>query len=366
MDNVNIKSSIPEIWPPREASSQETMNKEILWDERRRQIIDLLCEEQYGFLPPAPLKLSFTDTETNFEFCAGKAPLRRVSLNMTLSNGNLFSLPVSVVIPKTESQSEKIPFFVYISFDADVPGKFLPSEEIADNGFAVLSFNYQDAASDDDNFKNGLSEALGYSDNNTCGKIALWAWAALRVMDYACTLTQLNKTRAAIAGHSRLGKTALLAGAVDTRFSYIISNNSGCCGAAVSRGKKGETIRNITNRFLFWFKNSFKKYADNEDALPFDQHFLLAACAPRRIYVSSSSDDLWADPDAEFLGCKLAGSIWDDLGLPSFICGNETQCAPVTGKLYHGGRVAYHKRKGAHYLGREDWQYFMKYIIASL
>ena len=370
--NINV-DKIKNI--PKFLQGDKTLTKE-LWEERRQKIIGLLCEEEYGFLPPPPLKMSWETVETDNEFCAGKAPLNKILLNITLHNGNIFTLPVNTVIPVNENKNSKnkIPFFVYISFNADTPCKFLPSEEIADNGFAVFSFNYQDAASDDGDFDNGLSKALGISGNASLGKIALWAWAAMRVMDYASTLQILDKTRASIAGHSRLGKTALLAGAIDTRFEYIISNNSGCCGAAVSRGKKGETISDIAKAFPFWFKSSFKKYSGNEDSLPFDQHFLLAASAPRRVYISSSSDDLWADPDAEFLSCILAGDVWTKLGLPALVCSEDARKTrkdsfPLNEinkeNLYHGGNVAYHLREGAHYLSREDWRLFMSYIKKS-
>ena len=362
--NVNNEriGDIPEIWP----EDKEFTPKG--WEDRRRQIINIMCEEQYGFLPAAPVSIKAVTLQTDYEFCAGKAPLSKVMLDITLEDGKIFKMPVSVVIPAESIQAENIPFIVYISFNADVPGKYLPSEEIADNGFGTLSFNYQDITTDDGDFENGLALPLGYTDNSVCGKIALWAWAAMRVMDYACTLPRLDKTRAAVAGHSRLGKTALLAGALDTRFSFVFSNNSGCCGAAISRGKKGETIRNITDSFPCWFKNSFKKYADNENKMPFDQHFLLAVCAPRRVYVSSSSEDLWADPESEFLSCMLAGTIWEKMDLPGFVSGEallQSGRKPVTGKLYHDGRIAYHEKKGLHYLGREDWQHFMAYLKRS-
>jgi len=337
--------NLPEIWQNGDG-----------WQERKEQIIKILCEEEYGFLPPAPKKLEWVISETDNEFCAGKAPLKKVFLNITSAGGNLFTLPVSVVIP---ANSKNVPFFVYISFSRNIPDKFLPCEEIIDNGFGILSFCYEDAASDNADFSNGLPAALGIKDNTECGKIALWAWAALRVTDFAFTLPELDKNRAAIAGHSRLGKTALLTGALDTRFKYIIANNSGCCGAALSRGKNGETIRNITDVFPFWFKSGFKKFADNEDSLPFDQHFLIASCAPRNVYVSSATDDAWADPCSEFLGCKKAGEVWTKLGYKGLIIDDEE---PVIGKTYCEGNIAYHVRSGAHYLGREDWKNFIKYI----
>ncbi|MCL2209961.1 MAG: hypothetical protein FWC19_01090 [Treponema sp.] len=341
---------IPIIW----SDEKETFNDDN-WQKRREQIVNLLCKEEYGFLPPEPVSLASEIIQTDEEFCAGKAPLKKVLLHCTLTNGRLFTMPLTEVIPS----GENVPFFVYISFSPNVPDKFLPSEEIADSGFGVLSFYYEDIVSDNSDFNNGLAEILGYKDNSACGKIALWVWAAKRAMDYAQTLPQLDKKHAAVAGHSRLGKTALLAGAFDTRFKYVISNNSGCCGAAISRGKKGERIKNITDVFPYWFKAGFDRYADKETSMPFDQHFLIAASAPRFVYVSSSEDDSWADPQAEAAGCRFASEAWSKSSLKGFVCDDEKI---ETGKSYHDGNIGYHIKRGKHFLGREDWHHFMKFI----
>jgi hypothetical protein len=345
--------NVPEIWPGNQFNESS-------WQKRREQIIQLLCEEEYGFLPSAPIRLNWETIKTEEDFCAGKAPLRKILLHATLENGNSFTFPISVVIPTSD---KKLPFFVHISFSPLVPDKYMPSEEIADKGFGILSFYYEDVTADNGDFSNGLAGALGYTDNSVCGKIALWAWAAMRVMDYAITLPELDTTGAAIVGHSRLGKTALLAGAIDTRFDYVISNNSGCCGAAISRDKQGERIQNITDAFPFWFCAGFERYAGNEAAMPFDQHFLIAASAPRHVYVASAASDSWADPESEFLGCVLAGEVWEKLKLTGFICDDNP---PVIGKPYHGGRVGYHVRDGVHYLGREDWHRFMQFIARQI
>ena len=176
----------------------------------------------------------------------------------------------------------------------------MPTEELVDNGFAVLSFCYQDVASDDGDFTNGLAGLL-FPDGNRGpsdpGKIALWAWAAHRVMDWAETRTDaLDLTQGVVCGHSRLGKTALLAAATDPRFAYAYSNDSGCSGAALARGTRGETVRDICQKFPFWFCENYLQYVDNENSLPFDQHDLIAAIAPRRVLIGSASEDTWADP----------------------------------------------------------------------
>ena len=180
-------------------------------------------------------------------------------------------------------------------------------------------------------------------------------------MDYAQTLSCLDFTRAAVVGHSRLGKTALLAGALDTRFTAAFSNCSGCSGAALSRGgnEKRETVGHICGQFPFWFCRRYQQYAGAEDTLPFDQHFLLACMAPRRVYVSSAAADLWADPVSEYLSCVAAGKVYRQLGLSGFVCPDRL---PQVGDVFAAGRIGYHLRAGTHYFSREDWLHFMDFL----
>lgn len=189
------------------------------------------------------------------------------------------------------------------------------------------------------------------------GKIMVWAWAAMRVMDYVQTREDIVHEHVAVIGHSRLGKTALVAGAFDERFALTISNDSGCNGAALFRGKTGQTI--ASSRNPFWVNNRLMSYADRKYELPFDQHFLLAAIAPRAVYVASADEDDWADPKSEFLCCAAASPAFEAFGEKGLVHEGKL---PQTGELLHEGKIAYHRRKGTHYLSREDWKYFMKYF----
>lgn len=185
----------------------------------------------------------------------------------------------------------------------------------------------------------------------------------MHVMDYVQTLDEIDKENVAIVGHSRLGKTALLTGAFDERFKLTISNNSGQSGAAISRKKGGEKIKNICERFSYWFCSNYKKYSDNEEMLPFDQHYLLSLIAPRNLYVASSSQDTWADPKSEFLACVATNPVYELYNKNGLVYDDKY---PTSDTQLWNGSIGYHMREGAHYLSRHDWNRFIEYINKKL
>ena len=236
------------------------------------------------------------------------------------------------------------------------------SEEIVDNGFACLSFCYEDVTKDNGDFTNGLAGVLyenGQRGTHDAGKIAMWAWAAQRVMDYAEKEDRLDKSCAIVCGHSRLGKTALLCGATDERFKFAHSNDSGCSGAAITRNKVGEDVEFITKTFPYWFCENYKQYVKRESEMPFDQHYLVACLAPRHAYVASAIEDEWADPASELLSCVAATPAYEAYGLVGFICDDRL---PVVGDIYHEGNIGYHLRAGKHYFSREDWNKLTAFV----
>lgn len=318
----------------------------------KEEMLAVLQREEYGFLPSPPDKLEFDVKENAVKnYCAGKAKLHRVTLTVTVKERK-FSFPVTAVIPTAEG---KHPFYVMLNFRPEVPDRYLPSEELVDHGFAVLSFCYKDVSSDDGDFSDGLASLFfegSERPDNAPGKLMLWAWAAMRVLDYAETCKELDLNRAGVCGHSRLGKTALLAGALDERFSFVHSNDSGCSGAALSLNKTGERIADITRVFPYWFCPRYASYAEKDESLPFDQHWLLACIAPRAVLVSSADGDHWAHPDNEFLTCLAANEAWETKGQSGFLAPDRF---PETGELFGEGTVTYFLRKGKHYFSREDW-----------
>lgn len=328
-----------------------------LWQARRDEIIELLSREEYGYLPAPPGAVQAETLLAEPRDFAGKAFHTRVRLGFDTPGGP-FCFPVDFVVPYAD---EKPPLIIYISFTPYDNGRYKPVEEIIDAGFAFASFCYQDITADtDDGFFSGLAALYPRrGDGTDWGKISMWAWAAGRVLDYALTTGEIDPGRIFCAGHSRLGKTALWCAGTDTRFAGAYSNDSGCSGAALSRGKAGERIENITRVFPYWFCENYAAYAGREDAAAFDQHFLLALLAPRLLYVASAADDAWADPVSEFLCCAAAGPAWELHGASGLVCGD---CLPSAGAFFPQGRIGYHLRNGTHYHSRYDWNRFMEFV----
>lgn len=323
------------------------------------ELVETLLREEYGYLPARPYSVTAEEIKRDKSFAAGKADLVTLSLTCKADFGE-YSFPVYYVCPK-EAEGP-VPCFIHINFRDLIPDRYQPTEEIIDQGYATLTFCYHDVTRDNGDFTDGLAGVV-YPEGNrpygACGKIGLWAWAAMALMDYASTLPELDHGRITVVGHSRLGKTALLTGALDGRFYCAISNDSGCSGAAIAREKTGERIANIMERFPYWFSETYAKYIEGEEALPFDQHWLIAANAPHKVYVASAVEDTWACPEKEFLACIAASEYYEALTGTGFI---HTGSRPSTKRRHHGGNIGYHMRRGTHYLSREDWNNFIKFL----
>ena len=349
-------------------------------------IMDFFLTDVYGHYPQKQVTPRFELLEQSDKALGGKAIRKQVAIHL-----DGMDTPILLLIYQPAGVKGKVPAFVGMNFkgnhqvnidpeiiisDNAPKGKDLgtdaprgaassrwPLEEIVGAGYAVATIYRGDVDPDhDDGFKNGI-HPLFYRAGQTkpdaeeWGTIGAWAWGLSRVMDYLEQDKSIDHKRVAVIGHSRLGKTALWAGATDERFAIAISNDSGCGGAALSVRKVGETVAKINKSFPHWFCDNYNKYNDNEEALLVDQQGLIALIAPRPVYVASATEDEWADPEGEFLSALYASPVYELYGKK----GLAVSSMPKPEQPSIEGYVGYHIRTGKHDITLYDWQQYIKF-----
>ena len=345
------------------AGQKITTSKE--WTKvRRQEVLELFRENVYGRVPATPFTKTFKVVNEDRNAMGGSATLKQVDITIQ-SGGKSLVIHLFLFIPN--NALKPVPAFLLINLGSRTidptrkeKNEWWPAEEIVARGYAAAAFSNSDVDPDNfDDFKNGIHGVLdrGVRPPDAWGTIAAWAWGASRCMDYLETDKDINKKKVAVLGHSRGGKTALWTGAQDQRFSMVISNESGCGGAALARRRYGETVARINTAFPHWFCSNYKKYSDNENAMPVDMHMLLALIAPRALYVDCADEDLWGDPKGSYLSLYNALPVFKLLKVSS---GIPVTMPPLNEQVI-SGKVAFHIRDGAHNLLLKDWNWFMDF-----
>ena len=364
------------------------------WTSRgRAAVMKQVAETVYGVRPDATVSMQALNASTKDD---GKILRKQVTLRLSRL-GKSIDLHLLAYLPS--AAQKPVPTFVGLNFNGnhtittepDIPvtenwvrnnqkighadhkasekargssASRWPYREITHRGYGVATIYYGDIDPDfHDEFKNGADVLFSDTDRNSAswGSISTWAWGLSRALDYFEQDDDIDEQRVAVMGHSRLGKTSLWAGATDERFALVVSNDSGCGGAALSRRRFGETVERINTSFPHWFCDNFKKYNGREDDLPVDQHTLIALIAPRPVLICSAQDDRWADPKGEFLSGKEADRVYRLLGTDGMAA---TSWPKVNIPIM--SRIGYHMRPGKHDVTLQDWNVYMDFADQHL
>ena len=341
----------------------------------REEMLDILQREVYGYLPTDPCTVTASEpTKVTTCFMRNTVHHTYVTLALALPRGE-YSFRVDRLL---HTDGKKRPLIIFLSFRPMGATPYFAIEEMSEREVDFLCVDYRDITSDDQDFTNGIAPLFlpkGQNHPSAPGKIAMWAYAAMRILDYGLTLPGTDPEAIGIAGHSRLGKTAMLAAAMDERFRFALVNNAGCGGDALAHGNSGhsrpegvpawpnygEMYSNMLSSFPYWGCPSFLRHTQRNLADEFDQHYLLAAIAPRYSFHCAAEMDLWADPVSQYLCTVAASPVFEAAGVVGM---TDPDRYPVPGEVRLDGHIGFYYAPTPHFLGRRTWNYFIDYILA--
>ena len=364
------------------------------WEDVQRPFIYYLYEEiQFGRYPTKKINSHYRLLETDEKALEGKATRKQLRIYLHPADTTVYT-DVLLYIPN--AVKGPAPVFVGYNFSGNhtiaadknilLGSRWVPARArgainnrateasrgadtagwqlntILSKGFAVATAYYGDLEPDTTTgwttgIRSTLKEILKIQPTEWTA-MGAWAWGLSRIVDYLQKDKSIDARKIALIGHSRLGKAALWAGASDTRFALIVSNESGEGGAALSRRWYGETVQIINAHFPHWFTAKYKTFGDNVNALPVDGHMLLSLMAPRPLYVASAVEDTWSDPKGEFLSAREASKVYALFGKK----GIDTDSMPALHQPV-GQTLRYHIRAGRHAVTLYDWEQYLQFAI---
>jgi hypothetical protein len=371
--------------------------------ERRPELKQLFADYVYGPIPPKPDRLQAKVIGSYPGFLDGAATLKLVTLQPVQRGNPKPGPPIDLMLVLPNYRSQPAPIFLAMDFcgnhaitrDARVPlsrswmakscpgcsnnlateasrgsqSTNWPLAEIVRRGYAFAAFYSGDVDSDRSDASTGLYEWLAARDaskNNPTnrGTLAAWAWGFQRCVDYLLEDPGVDRRRIAVIGHSRNGKTALLAAATDERIAMAFAHQAGCGGTAPSRGKTGESVKAINDHFPYWFNAEFKKFNEEPEGLPIDQNCLIALCAPRPVLVSAAEGDTWSNPAGQFQNVQSADRAYRFIGVDGLTPVDapvlQFTNAPPLNQLV-GHRLGFYMRAGNHSMIAADWNLFLDF-----
>ncbi len=343
--------------------------------QRRPEILRAYETEIYGRIPPAAPKVAWKVAETDANAREGTAVMKRVIGTI----GDRPEAPQIKLTIYTPAKAKKaVPVILLVNFGGGPPppppaaggrGGTPPppdppvASDIIARGWGYAMIFYQDIQPDRANtFDQGVIGATLKPGQQRApdewGTIGAWAWSVSRVLDYFQTDSSIDVKHVALFGHSRLGKTALWASALDDRIAAVYASCSGEMGAALARRDWGETVDDMAQNFPYWFAENFQKYVGKWSEMPVDAHMLIALSAPRPVFVTGGTADQWADPKGEFLAEVAAGPVYRLLGKKD---AGATELPPLDTPLISGD-LGWYYHTGPHVATPADWKAFLQFL----
>ncbi|MEJ2077331.1 MAG: acetylxylan esterase [Acidobacteriota bacterium] len=340
---------------------------ETWWKQRRPEILEHFEKEVYGRIPKATPKVTFEVTETDTSALEGRAVKKTVVGHIDNSRYPAATPSIEITLYVPAKATGPVPLMVIVGgFFGPFPGQPRPQGPSAMDQVLALGWAFatvdtgaiqMDSGAGLDKGIIGLVNRGRSRKPDQWGVLAAWSWGLSRALDYFETDKSIDSKRIGIEGHSRWGKTALLAGALDRRWAIVYSSCSGSMGASLEKRNWGETIDNVAGVDEYhWMAGNFLKFGGHWAEMPVDAHELIALVAPRPIFVTGGTQDQWSDPHGEFLACVGADPVYRLLGKK----GLGTTEMPAPDVALTEGDLAFREHEGGH-TDLLDWPVFLKF-----
>ncbi len=338
-------------------------NANTWWKQRRPKILTNITRDVYGIIPKNTPRVTFSVTATDASYLGGKAVRKTIEGRIDSSRYPAATPRIDVTLYTPTTATGPVPVVVVIGnlLPGGEAGQPTVLEQVLNAGWALATFNPATLQQDSGAGLNagiiGLVNEGKDRKPDDWGTLAAWSWGLSRAMDYLETDAAIDARQAALQGHSRWGKTALLAAALDTRWAMAYVSCSGAMGASLEKRNYGETIDNVAEPNLYhWMGGNFLRYAGNWSAMPTDAHDLVALVAPRPLFITGGTDDTWTDATGTFLAGVEASPVYTLLGKR----GLSTTQMPAPGTALIAGDLAFREHIGGH-TDLPDWPVFIKF-----